>query len=97
MRICCDDATESIVVNSQLSLEELDLVVGVYPNPTTDFVTISVNGQFDYEVVDVNGKLVANGSANNSKQISFEAFANGTYLVKVIAAQGSQVITVLKQ
>lgn len=93
----CDDATESIVVNSQLSLEELDLVVGVYPNPTTDFVTISVNGQFDYEVVDVNGKLVANGSANNSKQISFEAFANGTYLVKVIAAQGSQVITVLKQ
>lgn len=62
--------------------EELKQLASLYPNPASDFVIVDgINGEFNYEILDIAGKIQAAGTA--SRRISVAALPKGIYLVRV--------------
>ncbi len=76
-------ATETIEVGCQVSIEENDINVQVYPNPTSSNITIATNGPFNYELTSAAGVIVLRGIATNSAMIDLSEFASGSYFVTV--------------
>jgi len=75
------------------------LTVNVYPNPTTDIVTVETDENlFNYSVYDINGREIQTGIFGSTKQINLQSASNGVYFVKVSTTQGSSAtVKVVKQ
>ena len=94
----CPDATETFTVNSFVGIEDEEIsVLNAYPNPTTNQVTVTYNGEFNYEVISPLGQVVINGKAVDKEELSLEALSNGTYLVKVTSGDKVNFVQVVKQ
>ena len=62
--------------------EELKQLATLYPNPASDFVIVDgIDGEFNYEILDIAGKIQAAGTAN--ERISVAALPKGIYLVQI--------------
>lgn len=62
----------------------------VYPNPVTDYLTVSWDdsNDFDIKIYNLSGSLVFNQQGlTNNQQISFLDFAKGTYIIEVSNAE----------
>jgi hypothetical protein len=99
--VMCDagcSISETITLGSQVGINELNgSLLSVFPNPTVDEITISLEGNFTYELIDIDGKRIVNGTALNQKMISLANVASGTYFVKVVQENSTKTIQVLKQ
>ncbi len=74
---------ETIELGSQVGIDENVLNVQVYPNPATENVTISLNGQFSYELISTSGSVVLKGTGNNTANVDVKTLANGSYFITV--------------
>jgi len=61
----------------------------VYPNPTTDHLTVQWNNAINvpYAVFNMEGKRVMEGSLSNNSQIEVSALANGLYFLKTATSE----------
>lgn len=92
----CVNSSE-LTVNSQLSVNEnKESIVSIYPNPTTNNVSIAYPGTFVYEVLNVDGKVIMNGSAVNNSILNMEALSTGTYLIRITANNKQELVKVVK-
>ena len=91
-----------ISVVTGLGLEQakgINLSVSAYPNPTTDYLTLSI-GEFDisnlsYQLYDMNGKLLQNAKiTGNQTSIAMGNLVPANYFVKVI--QGNKEVKTFK-
>jgi uncharacterized repeat protein (TIGR03803 family) len=66
--------------------------VSIYPNPVTDYITISIpdplEGKISFEIFDASGKLIMNWRENNTagnyiKSIDMHHLVNGTYTLQI--------------
>ncbi len=89
--------TETVVISSQLAVEESKIEVGVYPNPTTDLVTVSTIGMFTYEVTTITGAIILNGVATNNEVIALGNYPTGFDFVAVKSANQTATVKVIKQ
>lgn len=92
---------DNLLINAVNSVEEvsLDLAVKTYPNPTSDFINVSFNMNFDspvfIDVRDIEGRLIktvsmgVKGQGSYTQQISVDDVANGTYNVFVKTSKGT--------
>ena len=66
----------------------INLNLAVYPNPTTDALTLNVDNfdnEMSYQLIDINGKVLeSNQVVANSTTIKMEHYATATYFLKVI-------------
>ena len=63
-------------------------MVAVYPNPTQDEMTISLEGLHRYEIIDMNGQTVMQGQANGNRHtVDISSLVPGMYLVKAYNGQ----------
>lgn len=93
----CSESLD-VTVGSSVSINELEkLDLDVYPNPTTDQLTIQFEGTYNYELVSVNGDILFTGSAKNNHEISLEDQASGVYFLKVTSNNITDVIKVVKK
>jgi len=78
---------------------ELNIFLTVFPNPTTDYLTLSI-GEFDisnlsYQLYDMNGKLLQNEKiTGNQTSIVMSNLVPANYFVKVI--QGNKEVKTFK-
>jgi hypothetical protein len=80
----------------------IKLEMSVYPNPTTNYLTLKVddsamlnNQQLSYHLYDLQGKLIESKKViSNSSNISLENQPTATYLLKV--TRNNQVIKIFK-
>lgn len=87
-------SSKVIQVGNQAGIEtNKNELVSVYPNPTTDVITVSVEGNFTFEIVTINGDIVFNGKGVNQKIISLEELASGLYFINL---KGDNLNTTLK-
>ncbi len=94
----CPDATETFTVVSFVGIEDEAIsILNAYPNPTTDLVTVTYNGEFNYEVISPLGQVIISGKAVDKEELSLETLSNGTYLVKVISGDKINFVQVVKQ
>ena len=55
----------------------------MYPNPTTDQITIALEGTFAYSIFDAAGKLILTGGATDQEKLSLRDLPAGVYLVQI--------------
>src|SRR5574344_2654798 len=90
---------EISVVTGIEEAKGINLSVTAYPNPTTDYLTLSI-GEFDisnlsYQLYDISGKLLQNEkNIGNQTSISMSNLVPATYFVKVI--HGNKEVKVFK-
>lgn len=99
---------DNLVIDALSSVQEiaLDLNVTTYPNPTSDFINVSFNMNFDspvfIDVRDIEGRLVktvsmgVKGQGSYTQQISVNDIANGTYNVFVKTSKGTNHYSFIK-
>uniref|UniRef100_UPI00404B3640 T9SS type A sorting domain-containing protein n=1 Tax=Flavobacterium sp. TaxID=239 RepID=UPI00404B3640 len=90
-------ATEVCSVLSNENFEEA--TIQVYPNPASDFVTVSVNENTSYELYTLTGQIVKQGkltAVNNTLVV--QDLSSGCYLLQIINEKGVlENIKVLKE
>jgi len=60
--------------------------IKVYPNPTSNFIQIiGALEEFEYEIFDINGKIVMKGNNKNQNTIKVENLVNGVYFLNIDA------------
>lgn len=101
VEVNCDagcEVTQVINLGSQVGISELNAdLITVYPNPTTDLVTINFNGKFTYELTNIAGDILLKGFGQSNEELSLKEFADGVYLLKVNTAQGLITLKVIKK
>ena len=76
-------------ISETTGLEETNvgLQATAYPNPTTNFLTLSVKDLSQsqtYQIIDFNGKEIANGKLSTTEtQLDFGSYVGGIYSVKI--------------
>ena len=93
----CED-TESILVDSKLGIshDQLGKLI-IYPNPSTDFISILQEGQFTYTITSINGEIVMTGNGFNSEQVDLSKMASGSYFINVRTDDKLATIKVIKE
>ncbi|MCT4583122.1 MAG: T9SS type A sorting domain-containing protein [Flavobacteriales bacterium] len=87
------DLTKSMYVNHSLDLEEKDEFMLLYPNPTTDFVSVRYKYLEPYQnltlsVTDILGKQVYSEvltEDENEIVLSLKDYTNGSYIITITA------------
>lgn len=70
----------------------------LYPNPTQGTFSVSgAAGAFQYQVLDLTGKMLASGTANYNTAVDVAGLASGTYVVKTIGTDINQNFKLIKQ
>lgn len=65
--------------------------IAVYPNPTNDFVTISVPakyGKYTYEVYSTIGQNIKTSTGNGDEKVHLKSFGKGTFIIKINTEKG---------
>ena len=55
----------------------------IYPNPTDENISISLDGNYEYMIYSINGELLLSGYGNGTNEISLLTLASGTYLIDI--------------
>ncbi|MBI3133495.1 MAG: T9SS type A sorting domain-containing protein [Bacteroidetes bacterium] len=80
----CASEADTITIASQVGISEEDAsAITLYPNPTSDMITIEYQGAFTYVLTSVTGELVLSGSATNKEVLLMSHLADGTYFVTI--------------
>lgn len=82
-------AYEISVLTSLENYKDLKLNVSTYPNPTSEFLTLSFNEKFEgdltYELIDINSKTIdCRSIIEKETSIAMQQFVNATYFLKII-------------
>jgi len=73
----------------EIKEHQISLVMQVYPNPTTDYLTLNV-GNFElstlnYQLFDITGKLIESKKISSTiETIRMDNLSSATYLLKVV-------------
>ena len=67
----------------------LDNRVTIFPNPSSDKLYLQATGRttFDYELLDINGRVLQSGTFNDTAELDLSPFTDGMYLLRLIDDQ----------
>ncbi|MCG8576148.1 MAG: T9SS type A sorting domain-containing protein, partial [Flavobacteriales bacterium] len=93
---CMDTSACQLV---HVGIEDLNNAVGavVYPNPTTDQVTVYSKGEFSYQVLGLKGEVIFEGVGKDSEVVSLKELPAGNYMINVMNDTGVTPLKVVKQ
>ena len=77
-----------------------NLNVQVFPNPSNKFITIESKNEIisELELFDLQGRMLQNIKLNNiSIQLDISNYQTGTYLLKIVSAEGSKTLKIIKE
>lgn len=80
-------------------VEDLDIVISAYPNPTADYLTLAVTdvdiSDLSFQMFDIHGRLLMSQNiTNNQTRIAMGNLSVATYFVKV--KQGNKEVKIFK-
>ena len=73
-----------------------DISFKVYPNPTTDYISVSTDQKFDgsFKLNNIFGKILLEGEiSKEGKKIDLLKFRSGIYIISVYDTEGKKVTT----
>ena len=91
------NTTEEVEVNSRLAIVENGLGLAVYPNPAKEQLTVKMQGEFSYELVNAAGEIVLSGRGVDNTLLDIKAYAAGVYLLNVKVGDQLNQIKVIKE
>lgn len=91
------ETTETIVVDSQVGIDELSEVVNVYPNPATSNLTIELEGVYTYSIYNLSGALVQQGQGNDTETVNISELPAGAYILQLLSNNQTLQLHLIKQ
>ena len=96
----CTGTTGSVALGVEQAFEiysvgiketELNISLSIFPNPTSDFLTLKVEGsnieKLSFELLDVQGKLILSEQiTNQNSQLAVSTLARGSYFINILKA-----------
>ena len=86
-----------VSVVTKVSETKFNIEASVYPNPTTDFLILSLSDieeNYTYQLTDINGKQLNTGLINNTKtKLDFSSYVSGTYFINIARHANSNIKT----
>lgn len=73
-------------------IENAKTKISIYPNPAKDFLSIKneKKDNFDYQILDVTGKIVKKGKSKTDEKINVQSLEKGTYIVQIQTENGEK-------
>ena len=98
----CSEISDCFTINNVSGLDDLNrkYEITLFPNPTSNDLTISLEGieVIDVVIVNIYGKVLFQQSGLfDQDRISLSSYVSGTYIVKIITSEGNREIRVTKQ
>lgn len=76
---------------------DIDEMVSVYPNPTSNILNIEAEDILSVTILDMSGKIIYFANENcSAASIDLEAFAKSEYMIKIETSRGTSVKRVIK-
>lgn len=70
--------------DSSVSIEELNSpFINLYPNPSSDYISIDINEPFEINILDLNGRFIFSESLMPSESINIKSLSTGSYLLEI--------------
>jgi len=91
----CVDTSECQLVHVGLIDNSLNAVI--YPNPTSEQVQVSFNGNFTYTLTSVSGEIILTGAAVDNAILNLKEQASGTYFLEVQSGDIKKTEKLIKQ
>lgn len=92
------EGSATIILGSQLGIFDVEAdAITVYPNPTTENVTIEFDGTFDYVLSSVTGAVILQGNAYNKEIVNMESLSDGIYFVTIKANGEANTVKIIKK
>ena len=79
--------------------QDSNVSIEIYPNPTLDYINVNIdeqNTEFDFQIIDVAGKVVIKGIARDKKMINLNGLKSGTYFLSISDGKQQAVKKVVK-
>mgnify|MGYP000716148438 CR=1 FL=1 len=96
----CSDTSECLIVDQVGIFFPESAIIGLYPNPTSDFITLELPAAEGAvaNVYDAQGKLILSVSnAKNGQQFDLSALSTGVYTFRVTLNNLTHIEKVVKQ
>ena len=87
----------TVIVNTQLSINENNQKIELYPNPAIDVLNISTEGSFTYELINLSGKKIIIGQAVENTALNVDELVPGTYFIRIKTDNLDNVRKLIKQ
>jgi len=78
----CVDTSACLDVFSGIGEQDLS-IFSLVPNPSEGQVSIRCNGQFQYQISDISGKILVKSSGSNATLLDLSGWSKGIYFVSV--------------
>lgn len=60
-----------------------DIDIRMYPNPASEYLTVSNAPDAAYSIIGLSGKVMLQGTLSNTQRLDVSSLPNGIYIVKV--------------
>ena len=78
------------------SVDENEVICGIYPNPAESVLNIRSNvASFEYQMINSIGQVVMSGVAEGNAKLNVSELNNGVYFLKVVANGSTQIEKVI--
>ncbi|WP_448932463.1 T9SS type A sorting domain-containing protein [Flavobacterium sp.] len=91
-----------VILYNSTTLANVDFVADgstrIYPNPATDYLTIEskIGTDVQYEIIDLNGKILMTGTIKNMERINVSPLQYGFYIITIKTDQGKATYKFIK-
>ncbi len=93
----CQESVD-ITVGGVAGLNNSELTKFTYsPNPCTDYLNISLNGEYDINIYDMSGKVVLNTFFVDNKALDVTSLDNGSYIIHLYNSEVNLKRNLIKQ
>lgn len=89
--VSCD-----LVLDTEVADEKIE-EVSIYPNPTDGKITIEYGRAMTYQLINIQGQILANGKGQDKLTIDLENYPKGLFFLKIEDREGSSTHKILKQ
>ena len=72
-----------VIHQNTLGLGENEILVNIYPNPTTGVFYVNLGQEMDLRVLDISGKVLVSKAGIQQENIDLAPFGSGMYLVEL--------------
>lgn len=83
--------------NISVGLNEPLINLSVFPNPITDVLNIEIEGDFSFELLNINGESLKEGASENLEIIDFSDLAAGLYLLIIEKNDQKETVRVINE
>ena len=83
------EVTRTVIVEAALSVEEIDDMIRVYPNPVKDYVIIDTSEKALTKIFDIRGVML---KSTSNQKIDISEFSPGIYILKTETTTGKGLI-----